>query len=237
MTMKFNFILVERLMNEGKVYIIVGHYGSGKTEFAINFAYERKAMGGNVAIVDLDIVNPYFRIRQKSGELGKAGIEIISSSFGNDWKVDVPSLNRMIHASFTRTDRDHILDVGGNGVGAKILSRFHDYTVDASYEMWFVVNARRYESQTVEQLLQFMEDIETNSRLHITGLINNTHLSRDTAAEDILVGEEAVRMLYHHTGIPCVYTSMAEEHLSWFETFNFSGTRFPMKLHMRPHYL
>jgi len=221
----------------GKTYIIVGHYGSGKTEFSLNYAFHLRTSGRRVAIADLDIVNPYFRTRQRHQELEDAGITVISNNLYNNWKADLPALNREIRTCFTDHARENIVDVGGNGVGARVLSRFREVTANGDYEMWMVVNARRFETQTVGQILGFMRDIEECSRMKITGLVNNTHMCRETMPEDVLKGERMVREIYSQTGLPCRYTCCLPGLCQELAGRRVSGELMPITLQMRPRYI
>lgn len=235
--MKSNFNILGVRMNPCKTYIIVGHYGSGKTEFAVNYALYLKALGLRVAMADLDIVNPYFRVRQIHKELEKLGITVISNNMENNWKADLPALSRDIQTCFTDRTRENIVDVGGNGVGARVLSRFRDVHADENQELWMVVNARRYETQTVGQVLGFMRDIEQCSRMKITGFVNNTHMCGETLPEDVLEGEKMVRTLYSETGVPCRYTVCLSGLCPELAGLRLSGELLPTALQMRPRYL
>ena len=101
---------------EKNIHIFVGHYGSGKTECAINYAIRQKKAGKEVAMADLDIVNPYFRTRQQAEMLGARGIRVVSSNFNNAWKIDIPSINSEVQSFFVNNGRDNVIDVGGNAV-------------------------------------------------------------------------------------------------------------------------
>lgn len=189
------------------IHIIVGHYGSGKSEFCMNFAMKLRQEGVDVAVADLDIVNPYFRTRQQAQVLGAKGVHVVSSNFDNDWTIDLPALNSELQSFFLDNGRENLIDVGGNAVGARVLARFHDQIREGSYEMWLVVNANRYESQTADQVIEFAEGIARESRLTITGVINNTHMLDETTMEDIFRGDKVVREVCERLKVPCVYCS------------------------------
>ena len=138
---------------ETSIHIFVGHYGSGKTECAVNYAIRQKEAGKEVAMADLDIVNPYFRTRQQAEMLGARGIHVVSSNFNNDWKVDIPGISSEVQSFFVDNGRDNVVDVGGNAVGARVLARFLDQITEREYHLWLVVNANRYESQTVSEII------------------------------------------------------------------------------------
>lgn len=225
-------------MNTG-IHIIVGHYGSGKTEFAVNYAVACRKQGLDVAMADLDIVNPYFRTRQQAELLGARGIRVVSNNFDNDWKMDLPALNSELNSFFLDNGRENIVDVGGDAVGARVLGRFRDRITEGSYEMWMVVNANRFESQTAEQALRFAESIRISSGLDITGVINNTHMLRETAMEDILRGNEVVKEVCESLQVPCVYCSCPGDLADACRALGeeLLGEVFPVELFMRPEYL
>jgi hypothetical protein len=224
-------------MKDGKVYIIVGHYGSGKTEFSVNFVYKLINQGRKVAISDLDIVNPYFRSRERSEEFKKAGVKLISNNFENDNLIDMPALSAEVQSLFVNKERDNIIDVGGDAVGATVLGRFAKDILKIDYEMWIVVNANRYQTQTVEQVLEYMRGIEFNSKLKINGLINNTHYLRETSIEDVIRGDKLVREISKNTGVPVKYVAYLKEIHREVEKLNLLGKSFPIDLYMRPNWL
>ena len=221
-----------------KLTIIVGHYGSGKTEFSVNYAEYMHSQGENVAIADLDIVNPYFRSREIADELNSKGIRVIASSLSikDSNSIDLPSISAEFNA-LTQTDKYFgIIDVGGNPVGATALGRFSENIEKIDYKMWMVVNANRPETTTVEQVVEFMQGIESKSKLKINGLVNNTHLVRETSEQDILAGDKLVREVSDYTGLPVVYASYIENMVDM-NKYDLAGKKFPMKLLMRPEWL
>jgi hypothetical protein len=160
---------------ENKLFIIVGHYGSGKTEFSVNYAYKLHHEGHPVAVADLDIVNPFFRSRLKKKQFEKDGIGIVSNYFGDDPYIDLPALSPEIQSFFINKARCNVVDVGGDPVGACALGRYANLIRRQPYEMWMVVNANRYKTRNLEEVIQFVREIEEASGLKINGLINNTH--------------------------------------------------------------
>ncbi len=219
------------------IHIIVGHYGSGKTEFAVNYALWHRQQGHQVAIADLDIVNPYFRTRQQAEVLGARGIRVVSNNMDNDWRVDIPAVSSEVYSFFVQEGRENIVDVGGNAVGARMLARFHNQIPTEGYNMWLVVNANRYETQTAEQALEFARGIMSTSGLRITGVINNTHMLRETELEDILRGNEVTKAVCEALEVPCVYTVCPRRLEAACRGQELLGELFPIDLHMRPDYL
>ncbi len=218
--------------------IIVGHFGSGKTEFSVNYAMKMQEAGHKVALADLDIINPYFRTREITDELEAKGIRVISSVLGNkeSHPMDLPSLSPELNLLFQTDQYYGIVDVGGNPEGARALGRFSDGIKKTNYNMYMVVNANRPETETVETVLSFMRGIEEKSKLKISGFINNTHLVRDTSPEDILKGDKLVREVSEATNLPVMYTSYIKEMVDM-SGYDLAGEKFPMTMLMRPEWL
>jgi Mrp family chromosome partitioning ATPase len=218
--------------------IIVGHYGSGKTEFSVNYAMYMQKHGKKVAIADLDIINPYFRTREITDELEKEGIRVISSVLGNkaSHPMDLPSLSPELNVLTQTNQYFGIIDVGGNPVGATALGRFSDRIQQIDYKMYMVVNANRPETNSVETVVDFMNAIEEKSKLKINGLINNTHLVRETTPQDILNGDKLIREVSEYTSLPVMYCSYIEAMVNM-DGYEVAGEKFPMKLLMRPEWL
>ncbi len=186
--------------------IITGHYGSGKTEFCINYALRKSNEEIKVAVVDLDIVNPYFRSREQRELLEKHNIDVVGSSTGRDnLAADLPALPAEINKYLESPELFTILDVGGDGAGARVLSRYSHKIILREYDMYMVVNANRPFTADIEGVTDYISDIEGQSRLKITGLINNTHMLRETTAEDIFKGAELCEAVGEEAGIPVVF--------------------------------
>ncbi len=193
-----------------RIRIIVGHYGSGKTEFAVNYALKLSESCEKVTIVDLDIVNPYFRSREKKPLFTEKGIELISNSFNKDITAELPSLAANIHAPLQNPDRQVILDVGGDASGARTLARYKKFFTKDSYDLFFVVNANRPETDTFDKVLEYIQSIEAQTAISVTGLINNTHMLENTTVEDVLKGNTLITQLSEHLEIPVKYTCCIE---------------------------
>ena len=224
---------------KSNIHIIVGHYGSGKTEFAVNYAIRRRESGREVAIADLDIVNPYFRTRQQADMLEEMGIRVVSSNLGNDWRLDIPALNSELQSFFIEGERENVIDVGGNAVGARVLARFRNQITASRYDMWLVINANRYETQTPEQVIDFAQGITGACGLRLTAVINNTHMLRETEMADILRGSKVTKEVCSKLEIPCIYTVCPEHLLSACRERKdeIPGELFPIRMYMRPSYL
>ncbi len=223
------------MLNDKRIRIIVGQYGSGKSEFSANYAIKLAKMGRKVALADLDIVNMYFRTREKAKELEALGIKVIGSQI-NTPAVEVPSVSAEVYAPLQDESYDLILDVGGDVVGARALGRYVKYFKEGNYDMFFVLNANRPETQTVEKTLEYMIKIQDVSRAKITGIVNNTHLLKSTSAEDVLRGQELALKLQEETGIELKYISVLKNVIPDLPK-DLQGEIFPIDLVMRDEWM
>lgn len=196
--------------SSGGIRLIVGHYGSGKTEFALNYALDKALEGKRVLLADLDIVNPFFRSRNKADYMEKRGVDVIGSSLAGGTWADIPALSPQIFALFGGTYEECLADVGGDPAGARVLGRFHEKLDGCQYDMWMVVNANRPETRTADRVIRLMGEIESVSRLKVNGLISNTHLGGETAWEDVLAGNRLCREVGGLTGLPIRFTCISE---------------------------
>ncbi|WP_051585973.1 hypothetical protein [Caldanaerobius polysaccharolyticus] len=184
-----------------ELYIVVGHYGSGKTELSLNYALKAIKEGkGPVNLVDLDVVNPYFRARDFTEKLKNFGVNIISAE-DHYRNADMPAISPRIFASL-QDDRLTIFDVGGDEAGALALGYFFNYLSAMTYEMWYVVNANRPMTSTALKAYEYLTGIERASRIKATHLVNNTHLMEETSPADIKRGDILCRELSKLTGLP-----------------------------------
>ncbi|MGL5693753.1 MAG: ATP-binding protein [Peptostreptococcaceae bacterium] len=224
------------IINDKRIRIIVGHYGSGKTEFAMNYVMKlRELTKQNVAIADLDVVNVYFRTREKKELLKEANITPIDSSI-NVQTLDVPALSPKITTPINDKSYEYIMDVGGDNVGARVLGRYSNIIKNQEYDMLLVVNANREKTQTASEVIQYIDSIESSSKLKITGLINNTHLVKETSVKDILKGVKLVEEISNMSNIPVRYTSCLEQ-LTQKLPKNLPGEILPIKLYMREEWM
>ncbi|MDY3972604.1 MAG: ATP-binding protein [Clostridia bacterium] len=158
-----------------KIQIFSGHFGSGKTEVALNFAMNQKKLGKKVTIVDFDIVNPYFRTNDAKNVLTENGIKLIANDYAST-NLDMPTVPLNILSVFEE-DSVVIFDVGGDDDGALALGQYKQYFDKYGYEMHFVVNTKRPLTESCEDLLEIAQRIEKASRLTFTDIYNNTNLS------------------------------------------------------------
>ncbi len=224
-------------MSIGKTIVIVGHYGSGKTEFAANFTLFHRDAGHDTTLADLDIVNPYFRSRELQAQFEKRGIRVLSSNFETEHNLDTPALAAGLYACFQPGATVNIVDVGGDPVGARVLARYAHYLRNREYDMWMVINANRPQTAHPAETQRLLEQIEQISHLKINGLINNTHMLDETAPEDLLRGDALVRTLSASCGIPVKYTVCTRHLIPQAERLHVSGTLFPISLLLRPSWL
>ena len=192
-----------------RVSIITGHYGTGKTEFAVNLALQLAGLNHQVMVADLDIVNPYFRSRERRDLLQEAGIRLISSSQACS-DADVPALPAELLTILENRDITGVLDIGGDPVGARVLARFNDKIITEDYQLIYVLNANRPEVRSPEAAVAYLRGIEATTSLTCTGIVNNTHLCGETTAEEIRKGARLAETVSQETGIP-VLCHVAEE--------------------------
>lgn len=187
-----------------RLNIVTGHYGSGKTEFALNLAKLGKKCYNESVIADLDIVNPYFRTNDAADFLKDNQIELIASHYASS-NVDVPALPPEVYSVFDKKDRFAVLDVGGDEDGAAVLGRFSQKIASEDYDMFFIINTFRPLTRSVHDILEIKNEIEGSSRLKITGLVNNSNLGYLSSADDILSGQAIIEEVSEKTGLPILY--------------------------------
>ncbi len=224
------------MLNDNRIRIIIGHYGSGKTEFAVNYAMKLADKAKKVALADLDVVNPYFRSREKQDILGEKGIEVIGSSLGMKSGADLPAVSSRVLAPIQDASYDLVLDVGGDAVGARALARYYSSFKDGNYDMFCVINANRPGTQTVEGAIEHIKGIEAASRIRITGIINNTHLLRETTVDDVLRGQELAIEVSENLSIPIKYVSALEKVARQLPR-DMEGQIFPINMYMREDWM
>ena len=195
-----------------RVSIITGHYGTGKTEVSVNLALALAEEGERVILADLDIVNPYFRSRERKEMLEEAGVRLISSSQACH-HADVPALPAEVLSILENRDVRGVLDIGGDPVGARVLARFQPKIAPEDYQLIYVVNANRPEVRTVEAAVSYLRRIEEITGLTCTGLVNNTHLCGETTEAEVRRGAELAHAVSAETGIP-VLCHVAKEELA-----------------------
>lgn len=221
------------ILNDRRVRIITGHYGSGKTEFAVNYVNRlRDCKEGKIAIADLDIVNVYFRSREKKTEMEAKGIQVIASNIEGAG-ADIPAVSGAMTMPVTNKEYQYVIDLGGNDVGTLVLGRIKPLLDPAETDFFMVVNAYRPDTSTPEGVIAQMEKLEYGAGLKVTGFINNTNLVRETTADCLVHGDEVLREVTKRTGVPVKYVAYVDELLTEAVPEGLSGELFPMKFYMR----
>jgi hypothetical protein len=193
-----------RTMNFNKVTVITGHYGSGKTNITANLAL-RLAEKGSVSVIDLDIVNLYFRSADFRDLFADKNVRLVASKYATSG-VDVPALGFDIGGTIKSSDYT-IIDVGGDDEGARALGRYTDCLAEAQPDMLYVVNKYRYLTQEPDEALELLRDIEAVSHLKCTGIINNSNLGAETTPELIEASLPYAREIAEKAGVPLLFTS------------------------------
>ena len=198
-------------MNYKRVTLFAGHYGSGKTNIALNYARWLRRQKLPVTIADLDIVNPYFRTKDSEAALAEEGIGLIVSEFANS-NVDLPAMPKEAYGLVNDPSVYAVLDIGGDDRGALALGRYTPaIKEEENYEMLFVVNRSRPLTRTVADTLEVMGEIEEASGLPFTAIVNNTNLGLQTTAADVLASLPYAQELSQTTGLPIKMTCAAEQ--------------------------
>jgi len=190
-----------------RVTIYAGHYGSGKTNLAVNHALRLRERGVAVTVMDLDIVNPYFRTKDSEALFKARGIGFISSEFANS-NLDIPGIPAAVNSAFDDRSRHFVIDLGGDDAGGIALGGFAERLFPEETDLFMVLNRCRPMTRTPEQALEMKKDIEAVTHFKFTGIVNNTNLGPETDGELLLssVGfaEEVSKLL----GLPIVFTTV-----------------------------
>lgn len=194
-----------------RINLICGHYGSGKTNIAVNLALEQARHEKNVAIADLDIVNPYFRSKDSERELKEQGIRLICSNYANS-NVDIPALPQDIYAITDDESLHTVIDVGGDERGALALGRISKGIVESKdYDMFLVINCYRPLTKDCVSTLEVKEEIERACNIKFTAIINNSNLGVETTAETVYNSIEYAKEIEKATGLKVKFTAVRED--------------------------
>ncbi|MBO5323265.1 MAG: hypothetical protein J6A88_04095 [Oscillospiraceae bacterium] len=197
-------------MEHKRLTLFAGHYGSGKTNIAVNYALALAKEGKSVCIADLDIVNPYFRTKDSAAVLEQAGVELISPQFANT-NVDLPALPAEAYKLVTDRSTYAIMDIGGDDRGAYALGRYVPSILEENnYRMVFVANCYRPLTRTPEEAVEVMREIEAACGLKFTDIINNSNLGSETTAETVEASASYIEKLSQLTDLPVFATSAME---------------------------
>ena len=196
-------------MEHKRLTLFAGHYGSGKTNIAVNYALKLAGEGKAVCIADLDIVNPYFRTKDSAAVLERAGVQLISPQFANS-NVDLPALPAEAYRLVTDRSIHGIMDIGGDDRGAYALGRYVPAIKEENdYRMIFVANACRPLTRTPGEAMEVMAEIEAACGLKFTDLVNNTNLGTETTPETVLASADYMARLSELSGLP-IFATTAE---------------------------
>ena len=197
-------------MQHKRLTLFAGHYGSGKTNIAVNYALRLAGEGKSVVIADLDIVNPYFRTKDSARVLEAAGVDLISPQFANS-NVDLPALPAEAYRLVTDKQTYGIMDIGGDDRGAYALGRYVPAILEENdYRMVFVANCYRPLTRTPEEAMEVMAEIELACGLKFTDIINNSNLGTETTPETVLFSLEYMEKLSALSGLPIFATTAVE---------------------------
>lgn len=200
-----------------KIYILIGNYGSGKSELALNFAFQA-AEHGKTELIDLDMVNTYFRLTERGKMVSQKEIRLVSPNYACSG-IETLSLPAEVASAFALNWDTVVFDVGGDAVGSTALGRYYEDFMElgpGQLEVLNVVNIRRPLAGTVEKIMHLQEEMQIHSRLKITGMINNTNLAQMTTPEELRDGYEMLREVSERTGVPVSYTTGKKELLDTF---------------------
>lgn len=195
-------------MDNKRLTLFAGHYGSGKTNIAVNYALRLASEGKKVCIADLDIVNPYFRTADSAMELSSAGVTLIAPRFANT-NVDLPALPSEAYRLIADRDICGIMDIGGDDRGAYALGRYAPSILkENNYRMVYVANCYRPLTASAEDALEVMQEIEAACSMKFTHLINNSNLGSETTVETVMNSMGFIDELSHISGLPVWYHSV-----------------------------
>ena len=194
-----------------RLTILCGHYGSGKTNVAVNIATELKKSHDTVTVADLDIVNPYFRTKDSAAYFGEQGIRLICSAYANS-NVDIPALPQEMYALTDDRSMTAVLDIGGDDRGALVLGRLAPAILrEGDYDMFLVINRHRPLTRDVASTLEVLREIEAAGGIPFTGIINNSNIGPLTTAADVLASRAYAEEVAAAAGIPLVMTTVRKD--------------------------
>ncbi|MBC8392154.1 MAG: cobalamin biosynthesis protein CbiA [Deltaproteobacteria bacterium] len=208
-------------INLDGIVIIIGSYGSGKTEVSINLAANRKRAGVEVIIADLDLVNPYFRTREARDQLSTLGIDVVVPP-ERYLKADLPILSPAVGGLIRNPHQLTLLDVGGDDVGATVLATLADALRGRRFRVFQVVNPFRPFTESIEGCLKIRDAIENSAKIAITGIVGNANLIDETTVADIYAGYEFVKLLSEESRLPLEFITVAANLLSEVDLKRFS---------------
>ena len=223
-----------------KMMVLIGNYGSGKSELALNFAFQAAERGERTELLDLDMVNTYFRLTERGKQVEMKEIRLVSPNFANSG-IETLSLPAEVASAFAMDWDTVIFDVGGDAVGSTAPGRYYQDFMqleEGALQVLNVVNIRRPLAGSVERIIHLQEEMQIHSRLKITGMINNTNLAEVTTTQELHDGYEMIKEVSIKTGVPVLYTAGKKDLLEKFlaeegHDPKYIGTPLPIDIYMR----
>ncbi len=220
------------MKNFKRLTLLCGHYGSGKTNVAVNLAFYLKQQYNNLVVADLDIVNPYFRTKDSLDDFKAKGIELICSEYANT-NVDIPALPADMYRLTADKGLTAVIDVGGDDRGAYALGRLvPEIKTENNFDMLMVINGYRPLTPDAESTIEVMQEIETACGLHFTGLVNNSNIGDETTAQSVLNSLNYANEVSRLSGLPIVMTTVKAELID--ELKPHIDNLLPLKLQAKP---
>jgi len=228
---------LERMAAGERIIAVTGHFGSGKTEFAVSLAFALAALEREerLALADLDIENPFFRSRERQDALEAVGVKVYSDPFHGRNGSELQVISANIRAPLEDEGCRVVLDCGGDASGAMILNQFKKYFAPGQYRLLCVVNPNRPGSDTADKAVAHIRGIEQTTGLRVTGLVSNAHLIYETTAEDVLRGWDFTSEVAAKSGVPALCACCMKSLVPRLEGHGF--TVFPIGMYMRDSYL
>jgi hypothetical protein len=214
-----------------RITFISGHYGSGKSEFSVNLAITKSVQ----TLIDLDIVNPYFRSRELKTLLEEHQIELVASSVENSIGSDLPFIAKAVYNPFFNQQQTAIIDLGGDAVGARLIRQFSELIDHNEVDLLICINVYREETSTPDKIEKMIRDIEQSGGLKVTGLINNSNFIRDTNYDDLMYGQKVIETVANKLNLKLVYTGVYEDILTSCQAL--MGEVLPLKLYLRKKWM
>ncbi|MCL2227571.1 MAG: ATP-binding protein [Oscillospiraceae bacterium] len=222
----------------GRKTLVTGHYGSGKTEFSISLAMLRASMQDKkLAIIDLDIINPYFRSRERRKLLEESGVSVYGSAYDEEITAELPAIGAKLRKPLEDSTYQVVIDVGGNDSGALILNQFTKYFDDAETTLLAVVNKYRPDTSSPGGVLKHIASIEAATGLSVSAIVNNSHMLRETTADMVKEGRTLCLEVCCEIGAQLLCSCYPEGIVNPDELSGLSGYLMPLGLYMRPKWL